>query len=177
MPKPNLARLVSGSSRGGCSGWVAKFWRMAGDAAMPRLPSIRNVKWCIERRTSTGLAKSCVCLKSKALRKLSLVETATYLPCSLCPWHGAALWRIQSLAGGKWLQPSLAGSADRRFSRCRLWVVGCAGFCHGPLCFIVADSRSRNVRYLWLPVLGTVTVGVSLGLPLYLFLREIAQNK
>jgi hypothetical protein len=28
-----------------------------------------------------------------------------------------------------------------------------------------------------LPVLGTVTVGVSLGLPLYLFLREIAQNK
>jgi hypothetical protein len=25
---------------------------------------------------------------------------------------------------------------------------------------------------LWLPVIGTLTVGVSLGLPLYLYLRE-----
>ena len=43
--------------------------------------------------------------------------------------------------------------------------------------FINRDRRKRNVRYWWLPIIGTLVVGVSLGLPLYLFLREISQNE
>ena len=42
--------------------------------------------------------------------------------------------------------------------------------------FISIDRRKRAVRYWWLTIIGTLTVGVSLGLPLYLFLREISQN-
>lgn len=36
-------------------------------------------------------------------------------------------------------------------------------------------ERSRvPIRHSWLPLLGLVTVGVSLALPLYLYLRELA---
>ncbi len=37
---------------------------------------------------------------------------------------------------------------------------------------IFTEGRRRKVSMLWLPVIGTLTVGVSLGLPLYLYLRE-----
>ena len=40
------------------------------------------------------------------------------------------------------------------------------------LFFIVVDGRESKTPHLWVPVLGTLTVGVSLGLPLYLALRE-----
>ena len=40
------------------------------------------------------------------------------------------------------------------------------------LVFIFTDRQERNVKLFWLPVLGTFAVGVSLGLPLYLYLRE-----
>ena len=38
--------------------------------------------------------------------------------------------------------------------------------------FIFADGRRAGARALWAPVIGTLIVGVSLGLPLYLYLRE-----
>ena len=38
--------------------------------------------------------------------------------------------------------------------------------------FILVDSRKYFVPMPWLPVLATLCVGVSLGLPLYLFMRE-----
>lgn len=38
--------------------------------------------------------------------------------------------------------------------------------------FIIVDGRKNNVRYSWWAVVGTLTVGVSFGLPLYLFLRD-----
>ncbi|MEO1144879.1 MAG: DUF2834 domain-containing protein [Cyanobacteria bacterium J06638_22] len=37
---------------------------------------------------------------------------------------------------------------------------------------MAAEGRDRHIPLLWLPVLGTLTVGVSLGFPLYLYLRE-----
>lgn len=40
--------------------------------------------------------------------------------------------------------------------------------------FVLTDGPKRKVSNLWLPILGTLTVGVSLGLPLYLYLREAA---
>ncbi len=41
------------------------------------------------------------------------------------------------------------------------------------LTFIVAEGRRLAMRHLWAPVLGTLAVGVSLGLPLFLLLRQI----
>jgi hypothetical protein len=38
--------------------------------------------------------------------------------------------------------------------------------------FIISDGRRHEVPARWLPILGTLTVGVSLGLPLYLLLRQ-----
>ena len=38
--------------------------------------------------------------------------------------------------------------------------------------FIAQDGRRYRVRALWLPVLATCLVGVSCGLPLFLYLRE-----
>ena len=38
--------------------------------------------------------------------------------------------------------------------------------------FIIADALRRSVSILWLPIFGTLLVGPSFGLPLYLYLRE-----
>ena len=38
--------------------------------------------------------------------------------------------------------------------------------------FVYAEGVRAGVRYLWAPILGTLLVGVSLGLPLFLYLRQ-----
>ena len=38
--------------------------------------------------------------------------------------------------------------------------------------FIRVEGRRMTLRYLWWPLLGLLTVGVSLALPLFLYLRE-----
>lgn len=42
--------------------------------------------------------------------------------------------------------------------------------------FVLVQGRRDGVRHLWLPLLANVSVGVSLGLPLFLYLRERALN-
>ena len=37
---------------------------------------------------------------------------------------------------------------------------------------VFTDGRMAGVRHLWAPVLASLAIGVSSGLPLYLFLRE-----
>ncbi len=39
--------------------------------------------------------------------------------------------------------------------------------------FILYEGRRLQMRGLWLPLVGMMTVGVSLGLPLFLLLREL----
>ncbi|CAG7658901.1 DUF2834 domain-containing protein [Paenibacillus allorhizosphaerae] len=39
--------------------------------------------------------------------------------------------------------------------------------------FILFEGKRNGMRSLWLPIIGTLVVGVSLGLPLFLLLREI----
>ena len=39
--------------------------------------------------------------------------------------------------------------------------------------FIQTEGRRLQVRLLWLPMLGTLLVGVSFGFPLFLFLRQV----
>jgi hypothetical protein len=43
--------------------------------------------------------------------------------------------------------------------------------------FIFLEGRKLSMQKLWLPVLGTCTVGVSLGLPLFLMMREIKRQE
>jgi hypothetical protein len=38
--------------------------------------------------------------------------------------------------------------------------------------FIQDEGKRLQVRLLWLPTIGTLVVGVSFGLPLFLFLRQ-----
>ncbi|WP_367889324.1 DUF2834 domain-containing protein [Leptolyngbya iicbica] len=38
---------------------------------------------------------------------------------------------------------------------------------------IVYEGQRLTMQMLWLPLVGTLTVGVSLGLPLFLLLREL----
>ena len=40
------------------------------------------------------------------------------------------------------------------------------------LAFIFTESRRTQIQHRWLPVVATLGVGVSLGLPLFLYLRE-----
>jgi hypothetical protein len=44
------------------------------------------------------------------------------------------------------------------------------------LAFIVWEGRRRNMRMLWLPIAATLAIGVSCGLPLFLFMRERQQS-
>ena len=43
--------------------------------------------------------------------------------------------------------------------------------------FMFTDGVERRVARLWQPVVGTLVVGVSLGLPLFLYLVEVAEEK
>ncbi|WP_295891775.1 DUF2834 domain-containing protein [uncultured Vibrio sp.] len=38
--------------------------------------------------------------------------------------------------------------------------------------FIVVDGRKHQIKYRYFAILGTLSVGVSFGLPLYLYLKE-----
>jgi hypothetical protein len=44
------------------------------------------------------------------------------------------------------------------------------------LVLMLTEGRETKVPHLWLPVLTTLTVGVSLGLPLFLYLREVGRE-
>lgn len=39
--------------------------------------------------------------------------------------------------------------------------------------FVWVEGRRLAVRKLWLPVIATLAVGVSLGLPLFLYMRQL----
>jgi hypothetical protein len=39
--------------------------------------------------------------------------------------------------------------------------------------FVISEGIRQKIRHLWLPIVATFTVGVSLGLPLFLYIRQI----
>ena len=43
--------------------------------------------------------------------------------------------------------------------------------------FIQSEGKRLRVRLLWLPTVGTLVVGVSFGLPLFLFLRQVTLDR
>ena len=74
--------------------------------------------------------------------------------------HGVANLISDSFANGA----AATFTADVLMSSLVLWM------------FIYSETRKRPVRLWWLAILGNVFVGVSLGLPLFLLLRELAQE-
>lgn len=38
--------------------------------------------------------------------------------------------------------------------------------------FVLVDGRRSRVKHLWAPIVANLAVGVSLGLPLFLYMRE-----
>lgn len=38
--------------------------------------------------------------------------------------------------------------------------------------FILKEGKRQNILRLWIPIVATFSVGVSLGLPLFLYMRE-----
>ena len=38
--------------------------------------------------------------------------------------------------------------------------------------FVAVDAKRHGVRHPWAPIVGNLLVGVSLGLPMYLYMRE-----
>jgi hypothetical protein len=43
--------------------------------------------------------------------------------------------------------------------------------------FMRVESARSRIRWQWLPVLATLLVGVSLGLPLFLYMRELTLER
>lgn len=43
--------------------------------------------------------------------------------------------------------------------------------------FIWVEGRRSQVNHLWLPVLATLSVGVSCGLPLFLYMRQCRMDE
>ena len=43
--------------------------------------------------------------------------------------------------------------------------------------FIQSEGKRLRVRFLWLPTVGTLVVGVSFGFPLFLFLRQVTLDR
>lgn len=38
--------------------------------------------------------------------------------------------------------------------------------------FVIVDGRRAGIKHLWAPIAANLAVGVSLGLPLFLYMRE-----
>jgi hypothetical protein len=43
--------------------------------------------------------------------------------------------------------------------------------------YVFSEGNRLGMRHLWLPILATFTVGVSLGLPLFFYMRELHLEK
>ena len=43
--------------------------------------------------------------------------------------------------------------------------------------FIQSEGKRLGMRLLWLPTIGTLLVGVSLGLPLFLYQRQLQLDR
>ena len=43
--------------------------------------------------------------------------------------------------------------------------------------FIVSESLKSGIKNYWLPIIATITVGVSFGLPIFLYQRQLVIEK
>jgi hypothetical protein len=87
---------------------------------------------------------------------------------TVLPYTQSIPWMIENGLNASLLFQQIASSRLAAFGWLDVMVAALALFV-----FIITDGRRHQVPGLWLPIVGTLTVGVSLGLPLYLLLREI----
>src|SRR5438132_831767 len=40
--------------------------------------------------------------------------------------------------------------------------------------FVAVEGKRQGMKYLWAPLVANLTVGVSLGLPMFLYMREVS---
>ncbi|WP_265182188.1 DUF2834 domain-containing protein [Geomicrobium sp. JCM 19055] len=43
--------------------------------------------------------------------------------------------------------------------------------------FIIYEGKRKGMRHLWIPIIASLTVGVSLALPLFLLFRQVHLEK
>lgn len=100
-------------------------------------------------------------MKSKNLY-LGLCVVGTVLPYSqLIPFlreHGPDIRLLFAQMFANWIAGFFA--LDVIVSSIVLWVL------------VFTEGRKQGVRHLWAPIVANLAVGVSLGLPLFLYLRE-----
>jgi hypothetical protein len=93
---------------------------------------------------------------------LGLCVVGTVLPLSaLWPWlrqHGL---------DPPWLLRQIAASPPSSFAWCDVLVAGFA-----VIALMPAEGRRLGMSTRWLPIVALLTVGVSLALPLFLWMRE-----
>ena len=98
---------------------------------------------------------------------LALFVIGTVLPyLSFAPWvmdHGFDISRmVEELFANR---ISAFFGLDVVVSSLVLWV------------FVSFEGASHGRRYTWAPIVASLAIGVSAGLPLFLFLRESASNR
>ncbi len=97
---------------------------------------------------------------------LGLCALGTALPCAaFVPFLGQHGLDLREFVAQLFATPvSSFFALDVVVSAVVLWV------------FVAIDGRREGLRQLWAPVVASLTVGVSLGLPLFLYLREARRD-
>jgi len=98
---------------------------------------------------------------------LALCAAGTLLPY----WQFVPFLRDHGLDAGRFVEQLFATPVSGFFgldvivSSIALWV------------FVYVDGRCKRMTHLWAPIAANLAVGVSLGLPLFLYMREAARER
>ncbi len=91
---------------------------------------------------------------------------------TLMPYGAFIPWLLEHGLNIKLLLDTAAGTAISLFAWLDVLISAVV-----LIVFIAAEGLRLKMRLLWLPIFATVSVGVSLGLPLFLLLRELHLSK
>ncbi|MFN2507604.1 MAG: DUF2834 domain-containing protein [Chthoniobacterales bacterium] len=92
---------------------------------------------------------------------------ALCIPGALLPWWQFLPWVAQHGANARlFFRHLFANGVSGAFALDL--IVTAAAVC----ALILVEGRRLGLRYLWAPIAGTFIIGVSFGLPLFLFMRQ-----
>jgi hypothetical protein len=86
---------------------------------------------------------------------------------TIVPYSFFAPWLLEHGLNIRLMVTELFSTRVGAFFGCDVFVSAMA-----LLSFIRRDGKARNISLRWVPMVATCLVGVSCGLPLFLFLRE-----
>jgi hypothetical protein len=99
-------------------------------------------------------------------------ETKDNLFGPMCSGRVVALLATWALVGGKWFEHTIASPTTLRQSSGAFFAMDVVVSAVALLVFARSEGSMLGVPGRWLPLIAVLTVGVSLGLPLFLYLRE-----